>query len=119
MEEWILSIKNVFKKVIKKDFQNRIQNSDKETILKYSAQQFMSVTELKSNLCTTYIKLCKHFGGRDREADTNGCFHLTLIPQSYNLNSSAQLHELIPVCKYARTYLKLQNFTWITRNSIT
>ena len=67
----------------------------------------MSVIELKPN-----------FGGKDREADANGCFHLTLIPQSYNLNCSAQLHELIPVCKYARTYLKLQNFAWITRNSI-
>ena len=31
---------------------------------KNSEQEFMSVIKLKPNLCTTYIKLCKHFGRR-------------------------------------------------------
>ena len=30
-----------------------------------------------------------------------------------NIIILAQLHELIPVCQYARIYLRLQNYTWI------
>ena len=43
--------------------------------LKKLKQQFMKVTKLKPNLCTTYIELCKNFERRDRETDRNGNFH--------------------------------------------
>ena len=62
---------------------------------------------------TTYITLCKHFGGRE-EADKNGHFHWTLISPSLKLNCWAHLYELIPICQYATTYLNPQNLTWIT-----
>ena len=35
----------------------------------------MKVSKLEPNLCTTYIELRKNFEMRDRETDTNGCFH--------------------------------------------
>ena len=46
--------------------------------------------------------------------DRNDCFHWALIPPSSNLNCWAQLHELIPVYRYARPHLKPQNFTRVT-----
>ena len=62
---------------------------------------------------TTHNELHKYFGGRDEETDKNGCFHWTLISLSWSLNCWGQLHESIPICQYATTYLNPQNLTWI------
>ena len=50
-------------------------DGDNKTILKNLEQQFMKVTKLKPNLCTTYIELGKNFERRDRETGRNGSFH--------------------------------------------
>ena len=77
-----LSIKDVVKKVVEMFFkvqwypvQIPFKDGDNNTIWKNLEQQFMKVTKLKPNLCTTYIELCKNFERRDRETDRNGSFH--------------------------------------------
>ena len=77
-----LSIKDVVKKVVEMFFkvqwypvQIPFKDGDNNTIWKNLEQQFMKVTKLKPNLCTTYRDW-------DRETDRNGCFHWTLIPPS-------------------------------------
>ena len=50
-------------------------DGDNKTILKNLEQQFMKVTKLKPNLCTTYIEFGKNFERTDRETGRNGSLH--------------------------------------------
>ena len=77
-----LPIKDFIKKFVKMLFKVQwypvwipFKDGDNKTVLKNLEQQFMKVTKLKPNLCTTYIELCKNFERRDRETDRNGNFH--------------------------------------------
>ena len=51
------------------------KDGDNKTILENLEQQFMKVTKLNLNLCTTYTELCKNFERTDRETDRNACFY--------------------------------------------
>ena len=46
------------------------QGGDKKDILKNLEQELMSAINLKPNLCTTDIELCRTFGKGDREPDS-------------------------------------------------
>ena len=77
-----LPIKNFVEKVVKMFFKVQwypvwipFKDGDNKTILKNLEQQFMKVTKLKHNLCTTYIEFRKNFERRDRETDRNGSFN--------------------------------------------
>ena len=89
MNSWRLSSRMLLKRLLKRFFKVQwspifipFKNGDNKTILKNLKQQFMSVIQLKPNLYTTYIELCKNFGRRDRHSDGNGCCHWALIPPS-------------------------------------
>ena len=89
MNSWRLSSRTLLKRLLKRFFKVQwspifipFKNGDNKTILKNLKQQFMSVIQLKPNLYTTYIELCKNFGRRDRHSDGNGCCHWALIPPS-------------------------------------